>query len=311
MSIDRSTYIGGADQADLLRIAPYGCYRKLILSKRNRIEEDLSDNIHVIRGIYLEPAAAELYAAKTGRKLRNQARWVKESTRQGMAIDRHIVAIDERGPGVLEIKCPNSMVFRKYLRDGAPADYSAQLNWYMGMSRWKWGSFAFVNFETAPGLLWFDVEFDAELYATQEAKTTEAWKLVEFGPLPEKLDPKSKSCGRCPYFDQCHPNETPAEEESEIIQLSTPELAVALADYKAAAEVANEAEELKEDAKARIKEAIGNATAVDAPGARIYHRASVRSGTDAKKLKKEFPEAAAACATSTTVKTLRIFERNT
>jgi predicted phage-related endonuclease len=308
--LDRTQYCGGSDQADLLGIAPYGCYRRLILGKRDRIELDLSDNIHVLRGQYLEPAAAQLYSDRTGRKLRNQQRWADKDTRMGMAMDRHIVAFDDRGPGVLEIKCPSSMTFRRYLREGAGADYSCQLNWYMGMSGWRWGSFAFVNFETDPGLLSFDVDFDAELFEMQKARAAEAWKLVEFGPLPDKLDPKSKPCARCQYFDTCHPNETPAEDTGELVQISTPELASAIADYAAAHEVASEAEALKEQAKAQIKALIGDATAVDAPGARVYHRTSARETVDSKLLKKQYPEAAQACSKTTTIKTLRIYERH-
>ncbi len=308
---DRSKFIGGADQAHLIGIAPYGCYRRLILSKRDHIEEDLSDNLNILRGLYLESAIADFYSDQTKRKLHNMKRRFFKEGRAAVGLDRHIVGFDERGPGALEIKAPSAMVFRKYLREGLPLDYSLQTNWYAGWLGWKWGAFAVGNFEVDPGLLQFDWSFDPELFALQLAKAEEAWKLVEFGPLPEKLEANSKACGRCVFFEQCHPSEMPTPDTGEeLVQISTPALALAIADRKAASEVIAEAEELKEAANAAIKLAIGTATAVDAPGARIYHRASVRNGTDAKKLKKEFPEAAAACATQTTVRTLRIFERN-
>jgi predicted phage-related endonuclease len=305
----RSTYIGGGDQVHLLQVAPYGCYRRLVLSKRDPREEDLSDNIHIMRGNYLEPAIAKMYEDQTGRKLRNYTRKVRPETKTGAALDRHIVAFDDRGPGVLEIKAPSAMMFRKYLRDGLPAEYSAQLNWYMGFEGWKWGSFAVANYEVAPGLLWFDVAFDAERYDAQLAQAAEAWRMIEFGPLPDPLPHTSRACSRCPYFEQCHPADLPTPDAGELVQIATPELAAALADYRAAHEVAAEAEELKEEAKGRIKAAIGDATAVEAPGGRIYHRATVRNGIDAKKLKREFPQAAEACKTETTVRSLRIYER--
>lgn len=307
--ISRASYIGGGDQAHLLDIAPYGCYRRLILSKRQPIEQDLSDNIHILRGNYLEPTIAKLYADRTGRKLRQYTRKVDRDTRHGAALDRHIVAFDERGPGVLEIKAPSSMVFRRYVRDGLPAEYSAQLNWYMGYELWQWGSFAVANFETEPGLISFDVDFDAELYQMQTAKAAEAWKLVKFGPLPFGKSADSKACSRCPYFETCHPNEVPTP-DTDLVQITGPEIAEAIADYRAASEVAREAEQLKDEAKERIKAAIGESSAVEAPGARIYHRTQTRTSTDTKKLAKEYPEAAQACSKTTTFKTLRIFERN-
>lgn len=305
----RSSYIGGGDQVHLLQVAPYGCLRRLVLSKRQPMEEDLSDNIHILRGNYLEPMIAKLYTERTGRKLRMYSRKVNHETRTGAALDRHIVAFDERGPGVLEIKAPSAIMFRRYLRDGLPAEYSAQLNWYMGFEGWKWGSFAVANFEVAPGLLWFDLAFDAYLFDVQQNRAEGAWLKVEFGPLPDPLPHTSRACSRCQYFDQCHPAELPTPDTGELVQISTPELAAALADYRAAHEVATEAEELKEEAKNRIKAAIGEATAVEAPGGRIYHRATVRHGIDAKKLKREFPQAAEACQTQTTVRSLRIYER--
>lgn len=295
----------------LLQIEPYGCYRRLVLSKRQPIEEDLSDNIHIMRGNYLEPAIASMYEDRTFRQLRNYSRKVDSASKIGAALDRHIVAFDSRGPGVLEIKAPSSMKFREYMRAGLPVEYSAQINWYMGWQKWKWGSFAIGNFEVSPGLLWFDVDFDAELYATQVSKASQLWDDVEYNPLPPTLPHTSKACSRCPYFNQCHPAEMPTPDSGELVQISTPELAVALADYRAASDVAKEAEELKDDAKTRIQKAIGEATAVEAPGARIYHRASVCNGIDSKKLKKEFPQAAEACATTTTVRSLRIYERTT
>ena len=305
----RSSYIGGGDQVHLLQVAPYGCYRRLVLSKRQPMEEDLSDSIHVKRGTRLEDDIADWYAEETGRKVRRHSRVVDRARRTGAALDRHIVAFDERGPGVLEIKAPSAIMFRRYLRDGLPAEYSLQLNWYIGYKHFQWGSFAIANYEVAPGLLRFDVAFDAELYDAQLAKAAEAWRMVEFGPLPDPLPHTSRACSRCPYFDQCHPAELPTPDTGELVQISTPELAAALADYRAAHEVAAEAEELKDDAKERIKKAIGDATAVEGPGARIYHRATVRNGIYLKKLKKEFPQAAEACQTQITVRSLRIHER--
>jgi predicted phage-related endonuclease len=308
MTYDRSRYIGGSDQADLLQIAPYGCLRRLVYNKRDRIEQDLSDNHNVRRGNRLEDLAAAVFAEETGRKVRNIARRLDDDAKIAIGADRHIVAVDDSGPGVLEIKCPNSFVFKRYKRDGMCADYSAQLNWYMGWQGWTWGSFAVFSAELDE-LLTFDVKFDAALFGIQKQAAANAWRLVENGPLPDALDPKSKACGRCQYFARCHPSELPTPDTGELVQITNSELAAALADYRAAHDVVSEAEELKEAAKAQIKAIIGDATAVDAPGARIYHRASQRETIDSKLLRKQFPDAAQACSKTTTIKTLRIYER--
>ena len=304
---ERTIFIGGSEQADLLNIAPYGCARRLWLNKREPIEQDLSDNPHIRRGNLFEPVAAEEYSRLTGRKLR-RCGLIREGYRAAN-LDRHIVAFNERGPGVLEIKCPTDMTCRQYRRDGLPTGYSLQLNWYMDLTGWSWGSFAVLNAADA-SLLWFDVDYDAGLAALQREKAADMWRMVENGPMPEGQSPDSKACARCVFFDRCHPNETPAEDTGELVQISTPEIASAIADYAAAHEVASEAEALKEEAKAQIKALIGDATAVDAPGARVYHRSSTRETVDSKLLKKQFPEAAQACSKTTTVKALRIYERN-
>jgi len=305
---DRATYLGGGDMADLLQIAPYGCLRKLVLGKRERIEQDLSGNHNVRRGKRLEAVAADVYTEITGRKLRSHSARMFDNERLGMNMDRHIVEFDQRGPGVLEIKCPSQFVFRRYKKEGLPADYSAQLNWYMGLKDWDWGAFAIYSAELDE-LLAFDVTFDADLYFTQVMEAAKAWKLVDFGPLPEPLDPKSKACGRCQYFERCHPSEIPVADAGELIQILTPELAGALADRKAAKEVLDEAEALKADAEDRIKAIVGAATAIEAPGARIYFRTQSRSSVDAAKLTKLYPDAASACAKLSTFRTLRIYER--
>jgi predicted phage-related endonuclease len=127
--------------------------------------------------------------------------------------------------------------------------------------------------------------------------------------MPEGQDPKSKACSRCQYFERCHPTEEPAPDTGELVQISSPELARAIGDRAAAVEVLAEAEALKSDADQRIRQIVGEAQVVDAPGARIYFKWTKRAGIDAKKLKAEWPQIAEAVATEIPVRSLRIYER--
>jgi predicted phage-related endonuclease len=306
LDLSRQHFIGGSDQADLLRIEPYGCLLRLWHNKRDPLDAGISDNPHVRRGNRLEAVAVEAYEEATGRKTRKAQRIFKGY--RAAAIDRHIVTCDARGPGVLEVKCPSNIMCRKYRRDGLPESYVAQMNWYLDLTGWNWGSFAIYD-ATEDSVQSFDVNVDIFLAKLQREEADKAWALVENGPAPEKLDPKSKACSRCQYFERCHPQEIPAPDTGELVSITSSELARAIEDRAVASEVLREAEQLKQEAEERIKKAIGDATAVDAFGARIYNRTYTLAGIDSKKLKKEWPQIAEAVATETRFKALRIYER--
>jgi len=153
---DRTKYIGGSDIGAVLGISPWTSKRELWLEKKG-LGEPVEVNSDMKRGTVLEPVAAEQYKQQTGRKVRisNKTYQHKDFDFLRAHIDRQIVAIDDRGPGVLEIKCPGVYSLKQTEREGIAPNYVVQLQHYLGVTGYKWGAFCLFNAEN-----WTTISFD-------------------------------------------------------------------------------------------------------------------------------------------------------
>jgi predicted phage-related endonuclease len=126
------------------------------------------------RGHAMEPIIADIYATETGRGLRGNGAerfihrdfwWMHGSS------DRSIVSLGHApetlspvvtaGHGILEIKCLGQYTFRETKENGIDPSYYAQLQHYLDVRGYTWGSFAVFNAEEWE-LYWFDVPRDDE-----------------------------------------------------------------------------------------------------------------------------------------------------
>lgn len=271
----RKKGLGGSDSPVVLGVSPFKTPHELWLEKRG-----LSDGQEVTpameRGMVLEPVVADLFEAKTGRKLRriNQM-LVDEKHPYMMAHLDRLIADGQRGQGVLEIKCPGLHVFGKIKREGLPDYYLVQLQHYLAVTGKTWGSFAVFNAERWE-LIFFDMDRDDDLINIIRVKDAEFWQMVVDGKEPVAAELTI---------------DLPTVGATDLIRLDTPEWAQAVMDLREARDLKAEAEAVEATARAKVQELMGNAGVVEGAGARVYWQLQDgRKSLDGKRLKKEHPE---------------------
>jgi len=270
--------IGGSDTPTILGQNPYQTPLELWERKTGRLaDQDISPAMQ--RGKVLEPIAAQIYADKTGRKLRRVNTLLRHHEHEWMTgnIDREIVN-DDRGPGVLEIKCPGLNVFGKAKREGLPASYNLQLQHYLAVSRRKWGAFAVFNAEKWE-LIFFDVDRDDDLINIIVAQDASFYQCIKDDTPPIE--------STSPALD------LPPIEPVELVTMDSPAWKEAIERLQEARDIRAEAESLEEEAKKSIQEIMlaRGANVAQGAGVRIYYRLSEGKTTiDSKRLSKELPD---------------------
>lgn len=274
---ERRKGIGGSDSPVILGVSPFKTPLDLWQEKRGE-GRDEPPTPAMQRGTHLESLIAQIYSGKTGRKLRRSRQILRHKDHDWMIanIDRHIVADNGSGPGILEIKCPGLSVFAKCRREGLPNYYTVQLQHYLEVRGWDWGSFAVFNAERWE-LLWFDVRKDPELIAVIVEKDREFWEKVLSGEMPAPDEG--------PVID------LPPSEPSELVTMDSPAWKDAVERLREAKEIKAEAESYEEAVKQEILGLMGDAQVAEGSGARIYHRFQEgRKTLDAKALKAAHPD---------------------
>lgn len=253
----RAGFMGGSDLPDMLGVGDYGCKRRFFLGKLGLLPD--RDSHHLERGRFLEGPVAELYAARTGRKV--------EKTGGAYADDlpflkAHADRLVWRSPhqmGVLEIKCPAQATFKKIQRTGLPEAWIVQLQAQMRCYGASWGSFA-VYWADGHELEWFDVEADSKLQQLATSAADGAWKVLAFMKtiplkdvliqLPPVLDEHSKACANCPAFSECHVGRVKGDKISE-----RHEMEAFVAEFQAGKEELKQLESRQDELKGAIKDA--------------------------------------------------------
>src|SRR5271157_3978937 len=144
---DRKSGLGGSDSPVVLNVSPFKTRRQLWQQKLGLIEQEEESPI-MKRGHYMEDKVAEMWEGITGKHTRKVLqRFIHPKIPFIFAHVDRIIEGDTRGPGVLEIKCPGSMVARKIERDGMQDYYTTQLQHYLGVTGYKWGVLAVLNYD--------------------------------------------------------------------------------------------------------------------------------------------------------------------
>ena len=268
--------LGGSDSPVVLGVSPFKTRQELYREKRGELTEP-PPAPYMLRGTYMEDIIAQIYAEKTGRQLRTVPQTlVHEKHPFLMAhIDREILG-DDRGPGVLEVKCPGLKVFGECKREGLPEYMIVQMQHYFGVSNRAWGSFAIFNAERWE-LIFFDVDADKELINIIEVKDAEFWQMVMDGTEP-------------PY-EIATKIDLPKIGGQDLVHLDTPEWHMAINDLREAQGLKKEAAAVEDMAKDAIKALMGEHEIVEGAGARVYFKHQKgRTRLDGAALKKAYPE---------------------
>jgi len=141
---ERRKGIGGSDAGAVLGLSPWQTPLDVYLDKTGRAEP-IEDNEPMFWGRTLETAVANVYAQRTGDKVRRMGmRSCKENPFMLANIDRQIVG-DPRGPGVLEVKTAGQFSADEWGESGTdeiPSHYYAQLCHYLAVTGYAWARLA-------------------------------------------------------------------------------------------------------------------------------------------------------------------------
>lgn len=189
---ERQSGIGGSDAAAVLGVNPFMTPLELWESKVQEVAQ-VEPTGPMLRGIHLEPVAADLYVEQTGRQVRRQPlRRHSEHKHMIANVDRQILATTEdvTSTGVLEVKCPGLRVMAKVKARGLEDYMTVQLMHYLAVLGYTWGSFALFNAENWQ-LIHFDLEADLDFIDMLVEKEAEFWtKYVQAGtPPPADQEP--------------------------------------------------------------------------------------------------------------------------
>lgn len=181
----RQRGIGGSDAATILGVNPFMSIQELYEDKTTEIKGDRELTGPMKRGIVLEPVAADLYVEETGRKIRRQP--MKTHPEHDFMIgnvDRQIIG--GASPGILEIKCPGLQVMAKVKAHGLEDYMMVQLQHYLAVYGYGWGSFALFNAERWD-LIHFDLDADQDFISTLIEREDEFWNKYVVPRIPPPL----------------------------------------------------------------------------------------------------------------------------
>jgi predicted phage-related endonuclease len=314
----RRGFIGGADWENLLGEVmpegerPYGCTRRVWYVKRGEAP-DYPEEVTgpMSRGNRLEDVAVELYEQTSGRRTmrRDSFREVAMPAWWGGHVDRAIIDNgDGRGPGILEVKTVGEWIWRQIKRDGVPQRFPAQVQHYLGLSGYGWGTL-FVYWPDGDRYLTVPVTRDETLLDLMREVGDRFMRMAEFGPAPHRLDTKDRRCQGCPFRHTCQGQAIldAAGESGDVQRLDDPALVKLLREEQEAAELSTEADAVLEVCREKVRQSIWHLTAVEVPGFRVYFRAQTSKKIDTRLLRAEQPEIAAKYERPIITRPLRIF----
>lgn len=260
---ERKTGIGGSEIAAIFNKHPYLTPRQLWERKTGRAgEQDVTPFME--RGRVLEPVAAELYAEKTGRKVRRMAlRRHPEHPFLLASVDRQIIAgtgkdewlTDETA--ACELKVLGWRSFARIRKEGLPEYIVLQGEMESLVTGYPFTSFGILHPDSWR-FLPFDVEADAGLQEMIINEAGEWWEqfVVQDVPPPEP-DPE-RDLG-LPKI------------EGEFVRMDgNEEWRKAAADFREAKEMLDTAAAFEKDARERLKSLMPGVGAAEGAGVRCY-----------------------------------------
>jgi radical SAM protein with 4Fe4S-binding SPASM domain len=309
---ERKHAVGGSDVPAIYDMLPWYCRKKLWFEKTGAEpdwDDDSKEKIFA-RGHAIEAIAAEYYAEATGQTLRreNVMAYIKDKPHCGVHIDRHIVAFDDRGPGVMEVKnVASKFEFYRLKETGVREAYITQLQWGMHVKGWKWGVFVIFCSE-----LWewiqIELEYDPDFGAALELKVDEFWHEVTNNIEQQGLSDDDSRCKNCNFRPTCKGDYNLDQTErtgADADLIDRPDLAEAVRAWDEIDKIVKEAKPLLDEAKEHIKGLIGEDEAMITDGFKIYFKKSTRNSIDAKMLRALYPDEAKECTKTTPVRSLK------
>jgi putative phage-type endonuclease len=236
----RQTKLGGTDVAAIAGLDRYRSNLS-VYNEKAGLAPAVEETPVMVAGRTLEPIVARMYAKRTGRTVYKTKVLLHPDYPFLMGTpDRKVDAEDHPETGLLEIKTHGAHAFDMVRNEGLFPGHIAQLQWYLGLGGFTWGSYAVFSRE-GWDLMTFDVAFDPALYA---ALLDLAVKFYQNHILP-RVPP--------PLVDAPQVNVTPVG-ETKVIDDAV--IVAALAIYAEAKKVVDEANSAFTMAKDALKDSL-------------------------------------------------------
>jgi putative phage-type endonuclease len=277
ISLDqRKNYVGASEVADLFGVG-FKSRWQLWLEKAGRIEsEDLSENEHIRRGNFLEPAIAAWAADKWGMKLRKVRRYIPHPFLKGFGAS---CDYESQEGTLIPVEIKSSEYADGWEVEGdtildAPLRYLLQVQAQLACHGAPYGWLVVMQ----RGRLYrMKVDMHRETVATIEQEVAEFWLSIE-----ENKEPKPDFA-----YDGAVIAELMSVDKAKVVDLmDNNHLPVLCAEYKAAVDVENDGKARKETALAEIRSIIGGAGKVLTKGFTITN--SVVAETQISYLRKSY-----------------------
>jgi len=308
---DRQGYLGGSDWQDVLSIEPYGCARRLWYEKR-ATEADYPEEVTpaMQRGTEAEGLVLRRYCEQEGAKLvRGRRPRAKDLPSWWHGHVDAIADHPQRGRGVPEAKTAGEWIWRKVNRDGLHLGYIAQAQHYIGLTGLPWCDVAMLWLDGWQFRVW-TVNRDEAMLASMREAGDRFMRMAENGPAPDRLDTADRRCGRCPYRRTCHGLDLiPAElaDDRDVAHVFDADLEALLRQEREASEIAREAGDYLETVREKVRMRLGEQTALEVPGFRVYFRSQQAMRLDTKALRRDLPDVATKYERPSVSRPLRIF----
>ncbi len=181
----RHKFVGASEVGALFGVHPQISKFRLHHQKRQTLPmEDISDFDRVFWGTYLEPSIAQGAAARLDLKIRKVKRYIEHPSigGYGASLDYEIVT-HKLGPGIMEIKCVDRLIWRDWPDDQPPMHMMLQLQAQLDCSNRKWGMI--VALVGGNELHTYRFEAHAGAQARIRAEVTDFWADVAQENEPE------------------------------------------------------------------------------------------------------------------------------
>lgn len=245
----RRRHVGSSEAAALFNLSPHLTRLELYLRKRGEIPEpDLSGNEAVSWGNYLEPAIGQAVADRTGWAVRKVHRYVTHPAVEGMGCSLDFEILNhQRGPGVLEIKTVDRLVFlREWPDDLPPIHHELQLQHQLACTQRTWGAFGVLVGGNHLRVIPYERHLGA--IARLEREVESFWREVQEGREP-RPDYRSDLAALCARYRETR--------RGSFLDLRGSSRARELCDaYSAAADAERDARQRREAAKAELLDLI-------------------------------------------------------
>lgn len=181
----RAADITSTESAALFGLSPYATEFELYHRKKDKDPNVIEDNDRMKWGRRLEDVIAQGVAEDLNIKVRRLKTYMRHDDCPGMgaSFDYEIIS-HPRGPGIMEIKNVDGMIFRQQWQDDeAPDHIEIQLQHQMEVANRDWGLIVGLVGGNEPVII--ERERDRELGARLVEEINYFWKRVAAGLPPE------------------------------------------------------------------------------------------------------------------------------